>query len=464
MRLKKMTQIEDIIKGKEGKTLEFKRDLSSFKPIMRTLIAFANTAGGTLVIGRDDSGEIIGIEDVLQAEERIANAIADSISPAMMPDIEIFSYETKDLLILRAAHWSGPFYLKTEGPEDGVYVRLGSTNRKAGPEILAELHRTIRRVSFDQEPCAELSEADLDLTKVESAFKAVNRSIDKHKLESLGLVVPYAGRKTVSNGCLILFGKEKDLIRFFPDARVSCARFRGTDKSQFLDRLDIEGSILDAVKDVPKFIRLNTRLLSRIESFKREDIPAYPEVAVREVLVNALVHSDYSLTGMRILISIFSDRMEIQNPGMLPFGITLEDFKAGVSKVRNRVIARIFRELGLMEEWGSGYKRVLNACGAGGYREPEWAELGAAVRVTFYPHPEAIESETADVPVNVPVNNRQKWFLNQTSKGLRISSSDLAAKWTVSQKTAKRDIADLKQKGLIEFFGAPKNGNYRLKS
>ena len=210
-----MVEIEDIINGKEGKSLEFKRDLSSFKPIMKTLIAFANTAGGTLVIGRDDSGKITGIEDVLQAEERIANAIADSISPAMMPDIEIFTYETKNLLILRAAHWSGPFYLKTEGPEDGVYVRLGSTNRKAGPEILAELHRTTRRVSFDQEPCPEFSEDDLDMAKVESFFKSVNRSIDKHKLESLGLIVPYAGRKSVSNGCLILFGKEKDRSRFF---------------------------------------------------------------------------------------------------------------------------------------------------------------------------------------------------------------------------------------------------------
>ena len=196
--MKKLVEIADIIKGKESKTLEFKRDLSSFKPIMRTLIAFANTAGGTIVIGRDDGGEIIGIEDVLQAEERIANAIADSIMPAMMPDIEIFTYETKDLLILRAAHWSGPFYLKNEGPEDGVYVRLGSTNRKAGPEILAELHRTVRRVSFDQEPCPELSEDDLDLAKAESVFKSVNRGIDKHKLESLGLIVPYAGRKTVS--------------------------------------------------------------------------------------------------------------------------------------------------------------------------------------------------------------------------------------------------------------------------
>ena len=462
--MKKLTEIADIIKGKEGKTLEFKRDLSSFKPIMRTLIAFANTAGGTLVIGRDDSGEITGIEDVLQAEESIANAIADSIMPALMPDIEIITYETKDLLILRAAHWSGPFYLKNEGPEDGVYVRLGSTNRKAGPEILAELHRTVRRVSFDQEPCPELGEDNLDLAKAESAFKSVNRSIDKHKLESLGLVVPYAGRKTVSHGCLILFGKEKDRSRFFPDARVSCARFRGIDKSQFIDRLDIQGSILDAVNDVPIFIRRNTRLLSKIESFKREDIPAYPQVAVREVLVNALVHSDYSLTGMRILISIFSDRMEIQNPGMLPFGITMEDFKAGVSKVRNRVIARIFTELGLMEEGGSGYKRILNACGAGGYPEPEWAELGTAVRVIFYPHPETVESEPTDVPVNVPVNNRQKWFLNQIGKGVQVSSSELSAQWDISQKTAKRDIADLKQKGLIEFSGASKNGYYRLKS
>jgi len=241
---------------------------------------------------------------------------------------------------------------------------------------------------------------------------------------------------------------------------VSCARFRGTDKTQFIDRLDIEGGILDAVQDVPKFTRRNTRLFTKIESFKREDIPAFPEVAIREVLVNALAHADYSLTGMRILVSIFSDRMEIQNPGMLPFGMTLEDFRAGVSKIRNRVISRIFRELGLMEEWGSGYKRIVNACGAGGYPEPEWAELGYALRVIFYPHPEVGEMEKLDVPVN----DRQKWFLQQIGKNIRVLSSSIATHWDVSQKTAKRDIADLKRKELIEFLGAPKNGYYRLKS
>jgi len=111
-------------------------------------------------------------------------------------------------------------------------------------------------------------------------------------------------------------------------------------------------------------------MAARIGGMRRQDIPEYPEVAIREVLVNVISHADYSLTGMHILIAIYSDRMEIQNPGMLPFGMTMEDFRSGVSKVRNRVIVRVFRELGLMEEWGSGYRRVLAACQKGGYPDP----------------------------------------------------------------------------------------------
>ena len=430
---------------------------------MKTLVAFANTAGGIIVIGRQNDGTVSGIDDVLQAEESLASAIADSIMPAMMPEIEIISFETKNLLIVKVAHWSGPFYLKEKGPEHGVYIRLGSTNRQADNEILAELLRAKTRTPFDQEPCTELSEDDLDMEKVRSAFDSIKRSIDKNSLESLGLIVPYAGRKTISNGGLILFGKEIHRNRFFPDARVSCARFRGIDKSQFIDRLDIEGNILDAVNEVPKFIRRNTRYFSRIESLKREDVAEYPEVAIREVLVNSLVHADYSLTGMRIMLSIYSDRMEIQNPGMFPFGLTIDGFKAGLSKIRNRVISRVFRELGLMEEWGSGYKRIVHACELSGYPEPEWMEIGTAVRVIFRPHPDAVENVPVNVPVNVPLNQRQKWFLKQIRKGLHVSSFDFATYWNIAQKTAKRDIADLKKKGLIEYSGAPKNGFYCLK-
>lgn len=234
-------------------------------------------------------------------------------------------------------------------------------------------------------PIPDLTSGDLDMAKIEHAFASTSRHIDERKLENMGVLVSHAGKLTVSRGGLILFGNKEVRDHFSADARVSCARFRGSDRAPFIDRLDIEGSVFDAIHEVPRFIGRNTRMAARIESIRRQDIPEYPEVAVREILINAVVHSDYSLTGMHILVAIYSDRMEIQNPGMLPFGMTMEDLKAGVSKIRNRVIVRLFRELGYMEEWGSGYKRVMAACQSGGYPVPEWQELGAAFRVTFFP-------------------------------------------------------------------------------
>ena len=459
-----MKAIENIIQLPESKVLEFKRDISSFKPILKTIVAFANTAGGTIVIGVDDDKTVIGLKDVLQAEESLASSISDGIMPGMMPEIEIVSFQGVHLLLIKVARWRGPFYLKSQGPEQGVYIRFGSTNRKAGDEILEELQRSSAGIYFDQMPCIGTNETDCHIEDIKSVFNTVGKTIDKQKLETLGLIVQYAGKKILSNGCLILFGKGEVRNHFFPDARVSCARFRGTDKSEFIDRLDIEGNYFDVIDTVPKFIKRNTRLYSKIESFHREDIPSYPEIAVREVLINSLAHTDYSIKGMRIFISIFSDRMEIQNPGMLPFGMTLDDFKAGVSKVRNRVICRVFRELGLMEEWGSGYSRIIKSCRDGGYPEPEWMEQGVSMKVAFRPHPETHEEDVpVNAPVNVPVNSRQQWFLDQVKVGVKVSANDIAGHWKVSEKTAKRDIADLKRKRLIKFRGAPKNGTYFLK-
>lgn len=136
--------IDILLTSPEGKILEFKRDLSSPKPILKTLVAFANTAGGTLIIGRADDGSIIGIEDILADEERLASLIADSIAPTMMPDIEAVTIADKSLLFIRVAHWPGPFYLKEKGPINGVFVRLGSTNRQADEATRQELASCVR--------------------------------------------------------------------------------------------------------------------------------------------------------------------------------------------------------------------------------------------------------------------------------------------------------------------------------
>ena len=481
--------LPDLLNSPEGKTLEFKRDASSLKPILKTLVAFANTAGGTLVIGREDNGSVVGVGNVLQEEERLANAIADGIRPAMTPEIDICSHDGKSLLLVHVPHWRGPFYVKAEGAEDGVYVRLGSTNRRAGPELLAELQRALSGLSFDQMPCPDVSADDLDAGKVGRFFSQLGRDVSQEHLETLGVLVPQGGRLVPSHGGLILFGSDAARRRLFPEAEMRCARFRGTDKVEFIDRLDLEGTVLEALDEAPKFIRRNTRLAAKIETMRRQDIPEYPVLALREVLVNAVAHADYSLTGMRLRVAIYADRLEVENPGMLPFGMTLDDFKAGVSRLRNRVIARVLRELGLVEEWGTGYLRITEACREGGYPAPEWEEHGPCLRVVFRPHPEVeavthvpaddrmddtvndTANETVDVPgnvpgnvpVSVPANTRQEWLLEQLARGQRTKAADVATKFDVTEKTAKRDIADLRERGLIEFVGARKTGHYRLK-
>lgn len=455
--------LTELLTQPEGKTLEFKRDLSSLRPILKSLVAFANTAGGTLLVGRADDGSLVGVPNVLAAEERLANAIADGIAPAMTPEIAIVSHAGAAFLLVRVPHWRGPFYLRAEGPEAGVYVRLGSTNRQAGPEVLAELQRSLAGLSFDQLPCADLTPDALDPSRLQRFFSQSGRQPSPEHLETLGILTPHAGRLTPSYGGVILFGHDAARHQVFPDSAVQCARFRGTDKVDFLDRLTLtDHTVLEAIDETVKFIRRNTRLAARITTLHRQDIPEYPDIALREVLVNAVAHADYSLTGMHIRVAIYADRMEIENPGMLPFGMTLDDLKAGVSRIRNRVIARVLRELGLLEEWGTGYRRVLADCQAGGYPTPEWEELGPALRVVFRPHPMAI-TDTTDVSTNVSINDRQRWFLEQLSKGISVKAREIAQQFEVAERTAWRDIADLESKRLIEFVGARKTGVYHLR-
>ncbi len=468
--------IAEMIATPEGKILEFKRDLSSLPPILKTLVAFANTAGGTLVLGVASDGSVVGVTNPLQDEERLTNAIADGIRPAMTPEIDLVSHQGKTLLLARVPHWRGPFYLRSEGAQDGVYIRLGSTNRRAGPDLLAELQRSLSGLSFDQLPCPDLTADDLDPTRISRYFASIGRAASQEHLESLGVLVPQAGRLAPSHGGLILFGRDAPRRRLFPEARISCARFRGVDRVDFLDRLDIEGAVLEALEETPRFIRRNTRLAARITSMRRQDIPEYPDIALREVLVNAVAHADYSLGGAPIRVAIFANRLEVENPGLLPFGLTLDDFKAGVSRIRNRVIVRVLRELRLVEEWGTVYSRITRACEEIGYPLPAWRELGAALRVSLQPHPEAMEpsGESEDVVTNEvrneagnearneAINARQRWFVDQIAAGKRPDWTELSQRWQVSRATAQRDIANLKTQGVIEFIGARKTGFYRL--
>ncbi len=451
-----MKDLNVILMKPKGKTIEHKRDLSSLKPILKNLVAFANTAGGTMIIGKEDSGAVVGIDDVFSAEEKLASSIADSIYPPLMPEIEIVTVQNKTLLVIRVPHWRGPFYIKTEGPEKGVYIRLGSTNRIASADIIAEIMRSKANTSFDQLPIPELDVSAINMEKIEKVFSKVGKIADINNLISMGILVPYSNKQVCSNGGLILFGKDEFREKYFPNSVVRCARFRGDDRVEFIDQLDVEGSIIDAVDQVPKFIRRNSRLAAKIESTYRKDIPEYSPVAIREVLTNALVHADYSIKGMNPRIAIYSNRLEIESPGMFPFGYTMENFISGVSHVRNKVISRVFRELKLMEGWGTGYKRIKNVCEKQGYQTPVWQENGTSIRVSFEPHliTKGGNHPTTDKP-SPTLTTRQEQILQLFETNSLLNSTEVLDKLSlnVAERTIRKDLLTLKELGLITKIG-----------
>jgi len=220
--------IRNLLAKDEGKTLEFKENCRSLCGIVRTAVAFANMAGGSIVIGlRDKTKDVVGLPDPLAEEERLASAFADNITPLLVPDIQIHSWRDRELIVVTVPHSVGPYYIRSEGPESGVYIRLDSTNRRAGQEIIAEIKLLARNIFFDEQPCMEINSEAIDFRAASEFFSQVSRKLPRSKQRSLGLLVNYSGREFPSRGAILLFGKKRKTI--FPDAIIRCARFRGKD-------------------------------------------------------------------------------------------------------------------------------------------------------------------------------------------------------------------------------------------
>lgn len=374
--------VEELISSPEGKTLEFKRDLSSPKPLLKTLVAFANTAGGKLVVGVDDARQVIGISDPLDAEERLCNLIADSIAPRLVPNIEMVTVDGKTLLVLEVfVSGSRPHYVKAEGEQAGVYVRLGSTNRQADAALVEELRRSAQGVAFDEMTMPDLGLDDLDMEAARKVF-ADERVLDAQALRTLKLLALYQGKWVPTKGAVLLFGKDR--LHYFSDAWVQCGRFVGTDKAQIFDHVDIHDHLPLAVDSIMLFLKKHAMRGADFSAVRRKDVWNIPLVLLREAVINALVHADYSQRGAPIRISFFDDRIEIESPGILLPGMTIEDMRQGVSKIRNHVIARVFRELNLIEQWGSGVRRIFTEAQELGLPEPQFIEIGMRLRVVVF--------------------------------------------------------------------------------
>jgi predicted HTH transcriptional regulator len=375
-------KLEELLMRPEGKTLEFKQDLSSPKNMLKTLTAFANTAGGVLLIGiEDDSRAVRGVDNPLDEEERLCNLIADSIEPRLVPSVELVNWKGRTLLAVEVYPSAlRPHWLKSLGIENGVLVRVGTTNRRADGPLTAELRRSALNLSYDEEPMPDINPEALDFRAASGLFAGL-RDWNQNTAETLRLTIRYQGRLVPTVGGVLLFGKRRE--EFFPDAWIQCGRFDGTDKARILDQRDIITHLPLALNDAFEFVKKHASRAAEFGELRRKDVWNVPLEAVREALTNAVVHADYSQTGAPIRVAIFDDRIEIENPGLLAGGLTIGDVRAGVSKLRNRVIGKVFKELDLIEQWGSGFQRMSASCREMDLPEPEMEEIAFRFRVTL---------------------------------------------------------------------------------
>jgi ATP-dependent DNA helicase RecG len=432
----------ELLKQPEGKTLEFKRDLSSPTGVLRSIIAFANTAGGTLLIGVEDkSRHVRGVREPLAMEERLANLVSDNIVPRLVPELEILPWRRTHVIALQVFPSAvRPHYLRATGIEHGAYVRVGSTNRRADSEMIAELKRYALGESFDEQPLPELDSEALDF-RVASELFAPLRRLKPHDQETLKLITRHQGRKVPTVGGLLLFGKDRE--RYFPDSWIQAGRFQGKDRSRIVDHVEIRTHLPLAVEQAIAFIRKHDMHGAEIGPVRRTERWGLPPTAVREAVINAVVHADYAQRGAPIRIAIFDDRLEVENPGLLPFGLTLEDLRHGISKLRNRVLGRIFHLLGLIEQWGSGIERMTTACRDAGLDVPRLEEIGAHFRVTLYSRPK----------YKPRVDGVEKAILDALAGGKGLSTQEIAAKIKRSTRATRARLLALVARGLVAEVG-----------
>lgn len=315
-------EIEEILKASEGKRLEFKERLPSGDHIVKTVTAFSNIAGGEIYIGIEDSTKkVVGVpeDEVFKLEEKLVNSIYDNIRPKVTPDISVINYKGKYLVrIIVYPGSQPPYFMTSKGKDKNAYIRIGSVNRIADEEQMLELERKKRNISFDSAPVFNLTPEEVDLSSFIKEYELVtNETVDKTTLLKLGLLKEERGETIPTYAAVLLAGNSIKNV-MFPYATVECTAFKGEGLATTLDSRTIDSPLIHQPSEVMAFVERNIRLTSKLSGLYREDRWEYPLNAIRELIVNAIIHRDYSLSGRYIKVTISELKIEILSPGYCP--------------------------------------------------------------------------------------------------------------------------------------------------
>lgn len=437
----------------ENKTTEFKREYVD--DIKNTVIAFANCDGGNIYIGVNNDGSVCGVADVDGTMLRVTNAIRDAVRPDVTMFVECRNdvMDGKSVVCVTVQRGTArPYYLHGKGirPE-GVYVRQGASTV---PATDAAILNMIKETSGDSYEEARSLNQQLTFSKATAFFGKRNVVFGKAQMRTLRLI---GEDDTYTNLAFLLSDQCTHMIKL--------AVFEGSKKSVFKDRRELRGSILEQLEEAFDYIDRYNRTRAEFSGLDRVDMRDYPPEAIREALLNAIVHRDYSFSGST-LISIFDDRMEFVTIGGLVKGITLDDIKLGVSVLRNQHLANVFYRLRLIEAYGTGILKInesYDECSV----KPLIETTGNAFKITLpnsnFQHEDNNQRKQGERKGTTSADKkamRIQAVLELCRSNESVTRSDVEAALHISQSTAILLLRELVQEGILIKKGNTKNLRY----
>ena len=425
----------------EDKNAEFKREY--VEDIKKTLVAFANTDGGNLYIGIDDDGNAVEVNNIDGVMLQVSNAIRDAIKPdlAMFCDITVETVQNKKVVKITVNRGTArPYYLSAKGirPE-GVYVRQGASSVPASESAILSMIRETAGDSYEE---ARSLIQELTFNEANIVFENKQIPFGEAQKRGLGLI---GEDGTYTNLALLLSDQCTHTVKI--------AVFEGEQKTVFKDRREFCGSLLKQLNDAYQFIDQFNHTHAHTEGLYRVDKRAYPTEAIREALLNAIVHREYSFSAST-LISIFDNRIEFVSIGGLARGISQSDILLGISIARNKKLADVFYRLHLIEAYGTGMPKIIEAYREYGL-EPHIEISDNAFKITL-PNTNAAVKET-----KVELTENEQGVLSVLKEGIK-SRPEIQKVLGFSQTTTIVAIAALLDKGLIIKVGNGNKTKYKM--
>jgi ATP-dependent DNA helicase RecG len=430
----------------ETENMEFKEKWTD--DILKTICAFANTSGGELIIGISDKGEIIGVKDIEKLIRDLPNKIRDKLK--ITPSISVEEKEGKEILHIKIFPSSIP--VSYEGK---FYIRSGSTTQELKDTELAYFLLKKMGKTWDSLSSGfDISEIDFSTIEM---FKnlAKNRIPSIKEFDSVEKIFLnlklFDENKKITNAGILLFGKEPQ--KKFISATVRVGRFKNS--THIVDTVVIEGNLFKQVEEVMNAIKKHLNVRFEIKGVVRQDVWDYPLEALREAVINALIHRDY-LSTAEIQIKIYDDRIWIWNPGKLPPQIKLEELKKEHSSYpRNPLIANAFYLAGFIERWGSGTERMVQLCIEQGLPEPEYKEEFEGFSVYFYK-----DIYTEENLRKMGLNERQIRAVMYVKQKGKITNKEYQMINGIKERMATLELNQLVERGIFRRVGTTGKGTF----